>query len=274
MNPAGIHLNEQLAAAAFTRQSEVFDRLFSNNPIIQYKRKRVRDHLLPLLSPGSRILELNSGTGEDACWFARQGHFVHATDLSTGMQDMLREKVKTAGLEGKVSQELCSFTTLENLQQRGPYDLIFSNFAGLNCTGELDKTLRSFSGLLTPSGRIVLVVLPSFCLWETLLLFKGRFGVAFRRFFSKKGVTSNVEGISFTCWYYSPSYIIRTLKKEYDLTGLEGLCTLVPPSYMEDFTVKHARLYQWLQEKENRLKNKWPWKGIGDYYIISLKKKT
>ena len=38
-------LNEQLAAEAFSRQSGVFDELYSGDAIIQYKRKRVRDHV-------------------------------------------------------------------------------------------------------------------------------------------------------------------------------------------------------------------------------------
>jgi len=54
---------------------------------------------------------------------------------------------------------------------------------------------------------------------------------------------------------------------------LEGLCTLVPPSYIENFAEKHPRLYNFLQRKENSLKSKWPWKLIGDYYIITLKKR-
>jgi hypothetical protein len=29
-----------------------------------------------------------------------------------------------------------------------------------------------------------------------------------------------------------------------------------------------------LKKKEDSLKNKWPWKYMGDYFIISLKKKS
>src|SRR5665213_3366057 len=187
-------LNEQRAAAAFTKQSRVFDSLFADNSIIQYKRKRVRDKLEEYLLPGSHILELNSGTGEDAIWLAEKGHRVHATDLSTGMQEVLRNKVALKGLENAISTECCSFTRLDTLENKGPYDLIFSNFAGLNCTGELSGVLKGFDGLLNPGGLVVLVVMPKFCLWETLLLFRGKFRTAFRRPFSRKGAAARVEG--------------------------------------------------------------------------------
>ncbi|GAC1311619.1 MAG: hypothetical protein NVSMB24_31520 [Mucilaginibacter sp.] len=265
--------NESVAEAAFTAQSEVFDRIYSGNTIINYKRERVRSHVLRYLPPNSSLLELNSGTGEDALFFAQKGHKVHATDISTGMQRELRQKIETAGMGGHVSTEICSFTNLSQLKSTGPYDLILSNFAGLNCTHELDKVLLSFDALLKPNGIVTLVILPKFCLWETLLVFKGKFRTAFRRFFSDNGRNAHIEGVYFKCWYYDPSFVISRLKGKFDLLSIEGLCTIVPPSYIEGFAEKHPTVYSFLKAKEDKLKSCWPWKYIGDYYIISLKKR-
>lgn len=266
-------VNEQQAAAAFSRQSAIFDALYSNNTIVQYKRDRVRSHALRYLPADAHILELNSGTGEDAVFFARQGYRVHATDIAPGMQATLRAKADAQGLGNMISTELCSFTHLDQLQQRGPYDMIFSNFAGLNCTGELDKVLASFQGLLKPGGTVLLVVLPPFCLWETLLVFKGKCRTAFRRFCSSRGRKAKVEGLPFTCWYYKPSFITKALREQYTLNRLEGLCALVPPSYIEGFAERYPRLYRWLVKAENSWCEKAPWKYSGDYYIISFTKK-
>jgi ubiquinone/menaquinone biosynthesis C-methylase UbiE len=272
MDPVN-ELNEREAAKAFSKQAPVFDAYDAGNIIIRYKRKRVRDHVLRYLPPESSILELNAGTGLDATYFARLGHRVHATDIAQGMQLILREKVKTMELSDRVTAELCSFNALDQLQQKGPYDLIFSNFAGLNCTGELRKTLSSFSSLVRPGGLVTLVILPKFCLWEVLLLFKGKFRTAFRRFFSGRGAASHVEGVHFKCWYYSPSYVIRSLRDSFELLSLEGLSTIVPPSYIEHFAERHPILFGRLRTREDRWKGKWPWKYIGDYYIISFRKR-
>ncbi|OCX50234.1 hypothetical protein BEL04_23275 [Mucilaginibacter sp. PPCGB 2223] len=273
MTEIGNPVNEQASAEAFSKQSVVFDDIYAGNTIVAYKRERIRSHVLQHLQPGSHILELNSGTGEDALFFAQQGHSIHATDIAPGMQNRLRQKILEAGMQNKVSAELRSFTQLDHLQNRGPYDLIFSNFAGLNCTGELDKVLASFAPLLKPRGMVTLVVLPKFCLWEALLVFKGKFKTAARRMFSSNGVTAHVEGTYFRCWYYNPSYIINCLKDDFDVLGIEGLCTIVPPSYIEGFAEKYPRIYRFLKAKEERLKSSWPWRFIGDYYIISLRKK-
>jgi ubiquinone/menaquinone biosynthesis C-methylase UbiE len=273
MSVVSPQINEQKAELAFSRQSGVFDDLYSGNTIVNYKRGRIREHVLQYLKPGSGILELNSGTGQDALFFAQMGHRVHATDISNGMQEQLIKKIKADGMEDLVTNELCSFTQLGMLHNKGPYDHIFSNFAGLNCTGELDKVLASFSGLLKPGGVVTMVILPEFCLWETLLLFKGKFKTAFRRFFSKNGRKAHLEGAYFKCWYYDPSYIIKHMKDSFSLLDLEGLCTIVPPSYIEGFAEKHPFAYRKLRGLEDKYRRIWPWRVMGDYYIISLRKK-
>jgi ubiquinone/menaquinone biosynthesis C-methylase UbiE len=258
---------------AFSRQSPLFDELYSANAIVQYKRRRVRSHLLTLLRPKSEILELNAGTGEDAIFFARQGHRVHATDISEGMMRELTDKVRAVNMNAAVTSEIISYRNLAGLKNEGPFDCIFSNFAGLNCTDKLDDVLKSLEPLLKPGGIVTLVVLPRFCLWETLLLFRGNFKTAFRRFFARRGRRAHVEGVHFRCWYYSPRYVRKHLGDNFEVVALEGLCTIVPPSYIENFPDKHPRAFSLLTKWEERLKDKWPWRNIGDYYIISFRKR-
>jgi len=267
-------INEQKAAKAFSKQSTVFDIVYSGNAIVQYKRKRVRDHVQRFIKANSNVLELNAGTGEDAVYFATRGHKVHATDISSGMQSKLSQKVRENNLEHRISWELRSFTDLENLKDKGPYDLIFSNFAGLNCTNQLDNVLKSFPPLLKEKGILTLVILPKLCIWETLLVFKGRLRTAFRRFSGRKGTTAHVEGEYFLCWYYNPSFVVNVLKKEFDVLSVEGLCTFVPPSYLESFPKKFPKSFEFLKNLENKWSAKWPWRSMGDYYIISLQKKS
>lgn len=265
--------NETLAEQAFTRQSVVFDDIYSNDTIIKYKRERVRKHVERYLSAPASILELNAGTGEDAVYFAQQGHHIHATDISPGMLAVLQEKINSKGLDRSITYELCAYTRLHNLTDKGPYDLIFSNFAGLNCTDQLDTVLASLSPLLKKGGLVTLVILPRFCLWELLLVGKGKFKTAFRRFAGNKGTIAHVEGTHFTCSYYNPSFVTRHLGPGFELLRIEGLCTLVPPSYMTGFAEKYPRIYRFLCSMEKRYGSYRPWRSIGDYYIISLRKR-
>ena len=273
MSNTASHTHEQFAAAAFSLQSGIFDRIYAGNTIIDYKRQRVREHTMKYLPAESSILELNSGTGEDAIFFAGKGHHIHATDISEGMQLILKQKVAEQGFQDKISTELCSFTQLDLLQNKGPYDLIFSNFGGLNCTGDLEKVLNSLEDLVKPGGQITLVIISTFCLWETLILFKGKFKTATRRFFSGKGRNANIEGLSFTCWYYDAGFIQQKMKRKFDVISVEGLCSIVPPSYIEGFAEKYSRTFSFLSRMENKLKHLWPIRSFGDYFIISLRRK-
>ena len=273
MSIASEHINQLKASEAFSKQSAVFDKLYGADTMIQYKRKTVRDHILQIAKPGGSMLELNCGTGEDAIFFAQHGFKVHATDASEGMLSVLQKKLESRGLN-EISIEQCSFTRLEELKNQGPFDAVCSNFGGLNCTGELEKVLSGLKTLVKPGGTVTLVIISKFCLWETLLLFKGKFRTAFRRFFSSNGRKAHIEGSYFKCWYYPPSFVIKHMKPHFDLINLEGLCTVVPPSYIENFAEKRPGLFHYLRSKEESLKNKWPWKFWGDYYIISFREKS
>jgi ubiquinone/menaquinone biosynthesis C-methylase UbiE len=263
---------EHLASKAFTKQSGVFDQLYGKDGMIAYKRSRVRAVLQEYLPKRANLLELNSGTGEDAVWLASRGHSVHATDISEGMQEVMHKKITEAGLGKLITTENCSFNTLHHLQAKGPYDCIFSNFAGLNCTGDLAQVIRSFDNLLTPGGVAILVLLPRFCLWESLLLFRGMMKTATRRWFARSAVAAKVEGLSFPCWYYAPSFVRKAFGSGYSLLAHEGLCTIVPPSYIEGFDVRYPRAFSTMCKVEGRLKSRWPWRSIGDYYIVAYKK--
>ena len=267
------HINEIKVSDAFSKQSGVFDHLYTGDAIIQYKRSRVRKHILSHAKKEGSMLELNCGTGDDAVFFAQSGFTVHATDISMGMLDVLKKKIHGKSYESRITTEKCPFTNLEFLSNRKTFDYVYSNFGGLNCSAELEKVLRSLDGIVSKGGIITLVIISDFCLWETLLLFKGKIKTAFRRFFAGGGRKAQVEGHVFKCWYYSPSFVKKCLQHRFEFLSLEGLCTIVPPSYIEKFAENHPATFRFLVNKEDKWKTRWPWNRIGDYYIISFRKK-
>ncbi len=97
------------------------------------------------------ILELNCGTGEDAVWFAKQGFQVLATDASAEMVAVANAKIERAGLTKNARASVCSFAAIDQLPEDN-YDLIFSNFGGLNCVSpeELGQLGAVFSKKLRP----------------------------------------------------------------------------------------------------------------------------
>ena len=117
------------------------------------------------------------------------------------------------------------------------------------------------------------VVLPAFCMWKAYYCLRGNSKL------QPDACLVWVEEGQISMEHLLLAGIIRramsarNLKDKFETTEIEGLCTFVPPSYIEKFPVKHPKLYSFLCRVENRLKTKWPWKNIGDYYIISLRRK-
>lgn len=262
-----------LAQEAFSKQSSIFDEIYASNQIVAYKRERTRFALASLLKEGDRILELNAGTGQDALYFASNGFRVHATDISSGMLTKLQEKIQASPQAESISTEQISFEALDQLTDRGPYRAVFSNFGGLNCSKDLSPVLKQISELLEPGGVAVLVVMPGFCLWETMLFFRGAFKLAFRRIFAKNGAKAHIEGVHFLCYYHHPKTLIKAAAPDLELIDVEGLCTILPPSYIENFPQKFPRSFAFLKKLEARWKRFYPFNRIGDYYIIRFQKR-
>ena len=78
------------AATAFDRVADSYDELFTHTAIGMAQRKQVWGKLIAAFLTGSRILELNCGTGEDARFLAARGRSVVACDASTEMIEVAK----------------------------------------------------------------------------------------------------------------------------------------------------------------------------------------
>lgn len=261
---------EKEVSEAFSRQSPMFDAIDDANSIILWMRDRVRKEVAVYMKPSSEILELNCGTGIDSVYFAKQGHKVLATDNAEGMLHTLNQKIVSQQLTG-IETLRCSFNNLENIADR-KFDYVFSNFGGLNCTDNLEKILFDIDRLLKPGGYFSLVIMPTVCPWEMLMLFRGHFKTAFRRF-RKQGADAHLEGVHFQCYYYNPSYITKRLKNNFNLVSLKGLSLTVPPPYIEHFKERHLSLFNILERIEDKICDIAPFNHWGDHYVITMQKK-
>jgi len=261
--------HENKVNEAFSAQSGVFDATYSQSTITNYMRSRIRQHVEAFLPPKSRILELNAGTGVDAFYFASKGHSILATDVSDGMINEINKKI-AAKPDLKVKALQTSYHDLTGLDDQ-TFDYIYSNFGGLNCTDNIVDVLQKLPNYLKPGGIATLIIMPPFCLWESGLALKGNFKIAFRRW-SKKGAKSHIEGKYFTTWYYRPNFIKKSLAGKMKVIDLEGLCSIVPPEYLNGFVDRRPNTFERLKKWEHRKSRSRYWRSRGDYYIITLQK--
>lgn len=251
---------------AFTKQSEIYDEYESSNIVLHWMRQQVYQVALKYLKAGDKILELNSGTGTDAIFFAKNGFDVVATDLSDGMIEKIRNKILNAGLSDKIRVTQCSFTDLQKLYSE-KFDFIFSNFGGLNCIDDLSKVTKHFPEFLNKGGRIMAVIMPSFCPWEVAQIFRGKIKFAFRRF-NKSGAESNVEGVQFKTFYFTARDFKESLNNNFRIIHKQGLAVFTPIPQMEKFQERFPRLLKFLNRIDEKVSRHFPFNLIGDHLIL------
>ena len=253
----------------FSKKALLYDDYGADHPVVVWARDQVRRHVLSLLAPGASILELNAGTGADAAFFAERGFRVHATDLADEMVAQIRRKREARALSDRLTVQQVSFTELHQVTS-GPYDLIFSNFGGLNCIPDLRGVARGLPPLLKPGAFVTWVIMPPICPWELAQAARGHFKTAFRRL-QPGGVLANVEGARFMTYYFTPRQVLGALGPGYKRVALRSLSLFSPPSYLENFSRRHPALFRRLAALDERLGH-WPvLNGWGDFFILTVR---
>lgn len=262
----------EVIADAFSRTAGRYDEFAEDHPHLTRMRAKVYAHLMRVVATGSTILELNAGTGTDAVQLALRGYRVHATDIAPGMLERGREKVARLGLEDRVTIEARSFLDLDWVTG-GPFDAVFSDLGGLNCTADLRPVIASLEGVLRPGGVVVWVLMPRICLWELALVLTGQFRLAFRRL-SRHGTRAHLEGRIFDVHYFDPKRVISDFGTEYELLGLEGLSVITPTAESKNLAKRHPRIYRALCWLDDRISPHRPASGWGDFYIVSMRRRV
>lgn len=258
--------------AAFDRVAASYDRTFTDSRVGRTLRGLVWTRLLEIFPPGGRLLELNCGTGEDASFLAARGFQVTATDGSGAMLDETRRKAASRGLEARVR-----LRTLDLEDPRGPFEVgsfdgAFSNFGGLNCVADPAPLAAALARWLRPGARAVLVVMGPVCLWEIASsIFRARFRTAFRRLFRRTAL-ARVGGVEIPVRYPWPSELARSFTPHFQLQLVEGVGVALPPSARESLVQRRPRLFHTLEGLEGFARVRWPFRVLGDHYLLVLRR--
>ena len=254
-------------ASAFDRKALVYDAFGEDHPHLTRMRHKVYDHLVAVQPKNAHLLELNAGTGFDACQLVARGFTVHATDLSAEMHAQTNIKITQLQLADRLTAQQASFTDLSAV--KGQFDGVYSNFGGLNCISDLRAVTRQLPRLLKPNGIATFVIMPRFCPWELALLPKD-WRVATRRL-RRGGITSNVEGVTFTTTYFSVRQTRAAFGKQFEQVKLEGLSIFTPTADNKSFAPRHPRIYRRLCQLDDAICWHWPFNHWGDFFILSMR---
>ena len=256
--------------ASFDSAAVNYDQSFTQTTIGRLQRQAVYNILSQHLVTSKTIFEINCGTGEDAIWLASQNFEVLATDISEKMIAIGKAKNKYQNL----TFSTLDVTRLSSFNNTPEYDLLFSNFGGLNCLSpeELSLFFKTAPNFLKEKGKMVLVLMPKNTIWEQLyFIFKFNLNKAFRR--KEKFVLANVDGENVPTYYYNPKDIVNLAKTKFNLVECNPIGFFIPPSYLEPFFKNKKGFLKLLRKLEMWIQNFSFLSKYADHYIIILQKK-
>jgi ubiquinone/menaquinone biosynthesis C-methylase UbiE len=264
-------------AAPFDHIASSYGSIFSRSASSKLQRRHVWNYLEKVFPElyGLEMLELHSGSGEEALMFSDKGLNIIATDLSAEMQKVTQQKVEKYSWTNSISPQYLDLDNLDELLVNKKYDLIFSNFGGLNSINPetLKRLFQKIPLLLKPGGRFVSIIMPKFCLWESLYyVFQLRFKRAFRRWTDEE-VVSNLHGTISRLWFYNPSQIKDWSKRNFQIIKTLPIGIVLPPTTLDSFFFRRKKLLINLHKLEKKINDISLYSGIADHYIIDLQLK-
>ena len=257
-----------MASTAFDAFAENYDQQFVASRVGACMRRAVWTRCAARFAVGSRILEMNCGTGEDAMWLAARGMTVLATDASPAMLKVAEHKACVRELHGRIEFRELAWEALAQLKDAG-FDGVLSNFGGLNCVADLRTAADSLACKVRPGGMVLLCIMGPVVPWEWFWYLSHLHPAkAFRRLRSE-----GTPWCGITIRYPSLRAVRRAFAPAFDTLKASAIGALVPPPYTEGFFSRHPKLLAGLDRIERRLESFWPLPHLADHYLIELVRK-
>ena len=256
-------------ASAFDSLAGQYDAVFGHNAIIERLRHILYSTIDFYVRPPARILDINCGTGTDGIYLAQKGFSIVAVDLSSRM--IAEADRKSQGLTN-AQFLVASYENLGHIAAN-QFDLVLSNFGGLNCTLNLTRVGRQVADRLKPGGYFIAVVMPSFSLWETCsFAIRREFTKAFRRL-KRTGRETQLNGISFMVYYYSPGQVARAFSAGFEVIETFSLNVFSPPPHAWKTAKRFPALTAGLEAIDDKLCRLPVLRSIGDHCVVVLRKR-
>ena len=263
-------------APAFDSAAKEYDDSFTHSWTGSEQRKIVWNFLSKQVNPevDKSVLEINCGTGEDACWLSSRGFKGLATDLSPEMLNIGKQKKEKRNIQN-LEFKLADIKDIQSSTSGRTFNIIFSNFGGLNCLSPeqlrlLSKDLRN---ILKPKGRIIIVIMGRKCIWERLYFKLKR---KTREVNRRKNMTLQIANGGNTAQvvgYYSPKELYAFFEEDFSIGTCKPIGLFIPPSYLDKAFKEKKIIQRVLIFLEKMFTNFSSLSDYADHYLIELHKR-
>ena len=256
----------------FDRLAPRYDELIESNPLHAHLRVRSLAWLDEAFHPGMHVLEIGCGVGTEAVHLAGRGVEVTATDASQAMVDLTQERVRTHGVQERVHVVRCAAGKISTRFDSASFDGAYASFGPLNCEPDLRQAFGEIAAVMKPGSNLLTSIVSRPCVMEmTAAAAHLAFRKAFRRLSEATSIDLNGTG-AVTVRAYSEGEIRRSLGAWFRIERLEGWLVALPPPYLAEAWERVRILHRPLERADERLRNRWPFRGLGDHVHVWARK--
>lgn len=113
--------------------------------------------------PSGTVLDLGSGSGADAVWFAEQGWTVTGVDISAAALAVAAEAARSAGVEARISWRQLD---LNVVFPKGSWDLVVASYLHSPVALDRERVLRRAAVAVAPGGTLLVLGHERFPAWH------------------------------------------------------------------------------------------------------------
>jgi ubiquinone/menaquinone biosynthesis C-methylase UbiE len=265
-------------ARAFDQAAENYDELYQDNQVMSWMRQESLAALQEAFPPGSYLLEIGCGTGDEALALAGRGYSIVATDISPAMIETCRRKAAAKG-SPDVEWRVVPAGRMDGLlaeYKPAAFEGAYASFGALNCEPDLEPVAATLARLLGPGARLVCSIMGRWCAWEIAWgLFHLRPREAFRRLgqdWVGAGLASPGGTLSVPVRYYTPRSFARAFEPHFRVCAARGLPVILPPPYLDHLLERHPALFRRLMRAEPSLRDRFPFHSLGDHFLLIMER--
>ncbi len=271
---AGLAAYYQLLAARFDQAAKLFDTRYGppagsrlGNALVTWLREEHVRLLRPLLPPGTPLLDIGCGTGEEALLFAQAGFSVLGIDISPAMVWQAQAKAGAHDLRRAAVFKVLPAGRLETLDERGPFAGAYASLGTLNTEPDLAGLARGLHERLAPGAPFSASVMNDRCLFER---WRGR-SCALDRSATWHEGRAGTGGVEAPVRFFSPRAFARSFAPYFRVERVIAFPLWFPPVQM------HARFQERLphyvqREPLERRTRGWPLlRNWGDHFLMILR---
>ena len=272
-------MNAPFTPEGFDAAADRYDDDELGNRVLLHMRARAYRELCTAFPPGSRLVELGSGTGTEAARLvAERDCRVALVDVSPHLLERAVDKVRAAREQGLLGAHPLPARRVGELAAtygRASFDGAYSSFGPLNCEPSLDAVASGLATLVRGDGALVLSIINRWCPVEVAwFAAHGEWREATRRWGGSVRAAAYPGGPKdVETWYYSRRAIVQAFSAEFRVEHIEALPLLWPPPYLDFVVARMERAFRAIEPVE-RWAAKLPLlRDLGDHVLVRLRRR-